>query len=110
MKNAMSLAHKHQFEEMKKNLTTIGYKESNFIKLELLFFDALTIAREYGDDENENYLLAALKQLQANQYEQTKALFKKSSQREQVIRRFSNGLKNILTAGAKDAYFHPQLT
>ncbi len=110
MKNNISHQHKLQFEEMKKSLATLGPKEGNFIQVELLFYEAITVAREYGDDENENQLLAALKQLQANQYQQTKAMFKKSSQREVAIRRFINVLKSILAAGAKDAYFHSQLS
>src|SRR5438067_11664853 len=97
MENNISYQHKHRFDEMKKSLLTIGYKECDFIKVELLFFDALAIAREYGDDVSKNHLLASLKQLQANQYQQTKALFKKSSQRELAIRRFIIALKNILT-------------
>ena len=110
MKNTISTQHKQQFEEMKKSLTTIGYKEGNFIKVELLFYNAVAIAREYGDDVHENDLLASLKQLQAKEYENTKTYFRKNVQREQAIRKFSNGLKSILTAGAKDAFFHPQLT
>ena len=106
----MSHQHRQQFEEMRKRLAAIGSKEGNFIKVELLFYDAITVARQYGGDEKENHLLAALKQLQANQYQQTKALFRKSTQREKVIGRFINELKNILTAGVKDAYFHPQLS
>src|SRR4051794_15962312 len=109
MKNNLSHQHKHRFEEIKKSLTEIGSKEGNFIKVELLFYEVLTIAREYGDDVNENHLLAALKHLQGNQYEQTKAIFKKNTQREHVIRRFINELKNVLTSGIKGSYLQSQL-
>ncbi len=110
MKNNITIEHKRQFEEMKKNLTIIGAKESNFIKIELLFYEAMTVARSYGDDVAENQLLAAFKQLQSNQYQQTKAMFKKSTQREAVIRRFISSLKNVLSAANRNAFFHPQLT
>lgn len=108
MNKTISLEHKRQFEEMKKSLTSIGTKEGNFIKVEILFYDAIAVARTYGDDETENGLLAAFKQLQANQYQQTKALFKKSTQRENVIRRFCNSLKSVLTAAIRNEYFQPQ--
>lgn len=108
MKQPLTLAHKEQFEEIKKNLVLVGARESNFIKVELLFYNALSVAREYGDHMEENALLAALKQLQAREYQQTKVLFKKSEQRERVIRRFISSLKSILTAANKNSYLQPQ--
>lgn len=95
---------------MRKNLLAIGSKEGNFIKVELMFYDAISVARTYGDDENENGLLAAFKELQGNQYQETKALYNKSVQREKVIRHFISGLKSVLSAGMKNAFFQPQLT
>lgn len=102
--------HKHYFEEIKKRLTTIGAKECNFLKVELLFYEAMEIARAYGNDLHENKLLAALKQLQAHQYQDTKTVFKKSSQREQVIRRFISRFKNVLSASIKNLFYSPQLS
>jgi hypothetical protein len=110
MTKQISTQHKHRFDEIKKQLVVIGCKEGNFIKVELLFYEAMTIAREYGDDIEQNKLLAALKELQTNQYQDTKEKFKKSNQREQVIRRFVNHLKIILTTGMKNAFYQPQLT
>jgi hypothetical protein len=110
MKNSISIEHKRQLEEIRRNLTLIGARESNFIKIELLFYEAIAVAREYGDDVADNGLLAAFKQLQANQYLQTKALFNKSAQRERVIRRFISSLKEVLTAGIRNSFFQPQLT
>lgn len=96
--------HKRIFEETKKNLTTIGAKESSFIKIELLFYDAIHIARSYGENVEENELLAALKQLQNNAYSETKIRYKKSTQQERIIKRFINQLKMILTASCKNEY------
>jgi|GEM_PF-1044661 len=104
MTSKISPAHKSLFEETKKNLTVIGAKENTFLKVEIIFYDMLGIARTYGDDIAANKLLAALKQLQVNEYQQTRALFKKSSQRERVIRRFITQLKSILSAGCKNEY------
>lgn len=110
MKKSLSHAHKKKFEEIKQDLNAAGAKESNFIKVELLFYEALSVAREYGDDVAGNGLLAALKGLQANQYQDTKALFNKSVQRERVIRRFIGSLRTVLLAGVKNAYVQPQLS
>lgn len=110
MKQAMTPEHKKQYEEMKKNLVALGSREGNFIKVELLFYEAMTIARAYGDNENENGLLAAFKHLQSHQYQETKALFRKNTQREQVIRRFCNSLKSVLTAGIKNQFLQPALS
>ena len=101
MMKEISAEDKRKLEEIRKSLAIIGSKEATFIKVELLFFEALSLAREYGDDENENKLLASLRQLQANQYQATKALHKKSSQREQVIKRFISQLKIVLSASIK---------
>ncbi|MDQ3279656.1 MAG: hypothetical protein M3Q06_15120 [Bacteroidota bacterium] len=110
MKQPLTIAHKEQLDEIKKNLALVGAKESNFIKIELLFYNALSVARAYGDDTDENALLAALKQLQAREYQQTKVLFKKSEQREKVIRRFISSLKTVLSAAIKNVYLQPQFT
>jgi hypothetical protein len=104
MTSKITPAHKSLFEETKKNLAIIGAKETTFLKVELIFYDMLGIARTYGEDLSANRLLAALKQLQSNEYQQTKVMFKKSSQRERVIRRFITQLKSILSAGCKNEY------
>lgn len=104
MTSKISPAHKSLFEETKKNLTIIGAKENTFLKVELIFYNMLGIARTYGEDVGANRLLAALKDLQTNEYQQTRLLFKKSSQRERVIRRFITQLKSILSAGCKNEY------
>ena len=109
MKQSLSAVHKKQFEEIKKSLSAIGGKENSFVKVELLFYEALTAARTYGDDVSENGLLAALKELQANQYREAKLLYAKSVQRERAIRRFLSALKTTLTAGIRGVFFEPQL-
>lgn len=90
-----------RLETMKKQLTAIGSKEYNFIKAELLFYEALEFSRTYGEDMETNELLAALKRVQANEYAHTKELFRKSIQREKVIRQFINAFKSALSAASK---------
>lgn len=109
MTRPISPEHKRKFEEMRKKLLMFGSRESNFIKVELLFYDAIAVARTYGNDENENAMLAAFKDLQNNQYQETKAIFSKREQRERVIRRFISGLKSVLSAGVKNNFVQPEL-
>lgn len=110
MNQPVSTEHKNKFAEMKKSLIAIGAKEGNFLQVEILFYDAMSIAREYGNEEAENGLLAAFKELQRGKYQQTKAYFKTSVQRETAIRRFNNSLRGVLTAASKNLYYQPQLT
>ncbi len=105
MTKEISPLDKKKFEEIKKQLVLIGFKESAFIRVELLFYEAITIAREYGDELETNALLTSLKELEAGQYQSTKLYFKKSSQREQMIKRFMNQFKIILSSAIKNAYF-----
>jgi hypothetical protein len=98
MITSISTLHKQRFEEIRKTLQLLGCKESQFVKIELLFFEALNISRAYGDDPQHNTLLTALKDLQHNQYEKTKVVTKKPSQREMSIRRFIVDLRKILSS------------
>ncbi len=96
MTTTISLLHRKRFGEIRKSLTLIGNKEMNFLKIELLFYEVLTIAKDYGDDDA-NELLARLRQLEQNEYRKTKVPTAKSSQRETNIRHFISGLKRILS-------------
>jgi hypothetical protein len=93
---------KQRFEEIRKSLTEIGSKESAFVRIEQLFYEAINISRNYGNEVDSNKLLALFKNLEANQYQDTKAHFRKSSQREQVIKRFINQFKIVLAIGIKE--------
>ena len=104
MITAISNIHKARFEEIRKKLSLLGYREASFISIELLFYEAINISRTYGNDPAENNFLAALKQLQANQYQVAKELFSKSAQREHAIRRFSVQFKNVLRMAIKNFY------
>jgi len=90
-------SHKKRLEEIRKELGLLGSKESAFLKVELLFYEALAIAREYGNDARENSLLDDLKRVQESVYEKTNELYKKSSQREVSIRRFIVQFKKALS-------------
>ncbi|HEX6334628.1 MAG TPA: hypothetical protein VFZ78_10410 [Flavisolibacter sp.] len=97
----VSNEHKQVLAEMRKRLVVIGNKECDFISVELLFYDAIRIARFYGDDPATNSFLSDLKNLEISEYEESRQLFRKSSQREKVIRRFSMRLKTILSNYSK---------
>ena len=88
---------KKRFLEIKKRLTEVGCRESNFVQVEHMFFEVLTISRNYGSDPDENVLLADLKRIQAGPYEKTQAHFRKSSQRESRIRQFIFQFKKAIS-------------
>lgn len=85
---------------MQKRLSLIGHKESTFTSVEIIFYQVLSIIRSYGSQES-NPLLAELKRIEENEYRQTRELFRKSAQREKVIRRFVMKLKGFLSASVK---------
>ena len=95
---------KHFLEEMKKQLATLGSKESNFLRVELLFYDALQLARNYGSNLQENKLLADLKQLQSTGYADAKSKCKKVSAQERIIKRFIVQFKLVLKNALKKNY------
>lgn len=96
MTPAISIDHKKRFDEIKRKLSALGSGENNFVQVELLFFEALTISKEYGEDPLDNSLLAGLKHLQQEEYEKTKLPTHKKNQREHSIRRFISALKKAL--------------
>lgn len=97
MQTLLSISHRQRFEQIRKNLQLLGCKESQFVKIELLFFEALAISRNYGDDPQQNALLGALKNVQHEQYEKTKAATRKAGERELSIRRFVVSLRKVLS-------------
>jgi len=97
MSTSISNAHRQRFEEIRKNLQLLGNRESQFVKIELLFFEVLSIAKSYGEDPDDNTFLAKLKSLQNDQYEKTRIATRKASERELAIRRFTVGLRKLLS-------------
>ena len=94
-------SHKKRFEEIRKLVIETGSKETTFIKVEQLFYEAMNISRGYGNDIETNKLLALFKKIEANEYHNTTALFRKGSKREQVIKRFINEFKALLATAIK---------
>src|SRR5687768_16959540 len=88
---------KSRLEEIRKTLTMLGYRESAFLKVELLFYEALTLAKAYGDNLQINGLLASLRNVQAGIYQETKAVFKTSTQKERIIRKFIVEFKKAIS-------------
>jgi hypothetical protein len=93
----LSLPDQKRFEEIKKMVSLIGAKESSFLKIELLFYEAISISRTYSNDSVGNIYLTKLKKVQAIEYEKTKEHTKKSTQREKNIRSFIIQFKKALS-------------
>ena len=99
---------KQRLEEIRKSIVETGSKESSFIRIEQLFYEAINIARNHGKGSGNNRLLEQFKQLEESEYYQkTKAHFRKSSQREQAIKRFINQFKILLSTAIKDHFASP---
>lgn len=97
MTTVISTPHRRRLEEIRRTVGLLGCKESNFIRVELLFFEVLDLSREYGTETATNPLLADLLKLQEDQYEKTKAPTARRTQKEIVIRHFISGFKRILS-------------
>lgn len=93
----ISKIHRIRLTEIRKSLQTLGCKEAQFLKIELLFFEALDISRNYTDDLDDNPLLAALKNVQNDQYQKTNIATRKASERESSIRRFVVSFRKALS-------------
>lgn len=102
MKYKLPTLHRKKLEEIRKEFSTTSLEEGNFIKVELMFYEAIGVARECNSNEQENTLLAALKDIQFNQYRQTQTLFKKNIRRERVIRRFVSSVIIVLAEAIKN--------
>jgi len=98
---SISTTHRKRFEEIRKKLQSLGCRESQFLKIEMLFFEVIDISKFYGEDTGENNLLAALKNVQHNQYQKTQTATRKPAEREFFIRKFIISLRKILSDSNK---------
>ena len=90
--------HKKRLTEIHKHLHTLRDDENSFIQVEGLFYEALSISRNYGNNESENSLLSDLKELERNEYAHKQKKYSKSRQREIVIKHFKSLFKKRLGA------------
>lgn len=100
MKTVISREHRSRLNEMAKSLAIIGSHEGSFLKIELLFFEALEIARSYGQEPQHNSLLESLNHLREDSYRKANEHFKKRSQRELCIRRFISQFRRMISGKA----------
>ena len=96
MNTVITAPDKNRFEEIRKSLSSLGSKEATFLKVELLFHEALTMAKAYGNDLRENFLLAALRKVQLDAYEKTKEVCRTKSQKERLIHHFVADFKKAI--------------
>ena len=97
----ISSTDKQFFEEAKRQLTQFGSKECNFLKVELLFYETMQVARHYGSDPAENQLLGALKQLQLVAFAEAKTKCHKVAAQERLIKRFIAQFRTVLGSALK---------
>lgn len=94
---SISNSHRKRLEEIRKKLQSVGSKECEFLKIELLFYEAISISKSYGEDAAKNNLLAALKDVQHDQYLKTQTVTRKPQERELSIRKFIVSLRKVLS-------------
>jgi DNA-binding FadR family transcriptional regulator len=101
--------HKNRLREINEKLKNQKHSEALFTGVEIMFYEAIAIARDYGNDLSGNRLLADLKYLESNQYRATQVQFRKSRQREQKIKSFIRQLVGILTRSSGSIFPHKVL-
>ena len=77
----ITTADRKRFDAIRKDLDMLGSRESTFLKVELLFYEALNMAKTYEANVQLNTLLAALRQVQVGAYEKTKEVCRTSTQK-----------------------------
>jgi len=87
-----------RFDAIRKSLDMLGNRESSFLQVELLFYEALNLAKAYGENVQMNSLLAALRNVQLGAYEKTKEACRTSAQKERLIRQFIIQFKKAIAS------------
>jgi diketogulonate reductase-like aldo/keto reductase len=100
MKLQISPTHKKALSDINRNLMELGCQEANFTKVELLFYEALDTARQYGTDPDANELLQRLSQVRAQSYPLTSNLYQKKLHRERSIRQFIRQFRGAIAGKA----------
>lgn len=98
MTTSISPIHRERFTQIRRSLSVLGNSEKNFLQVQLLFYEVLTIAKDYGSSADSNDLLAQLRQLEQNEYRIATTPTVKQNQRQNNIRHFISGLKKIISA------------
>jgi hypothetical protein len=97
----LSEVHKRSIDDAIRRIRSISVNEGSFIQLELLYYNLLSIAREYGNDMDENNMLAGLKHIEYNEYKHAQEWFKSSSQKVVAIQKFRLAIKKELSSWVK---------
>jgi hypothetical protein len=92
----LSEDHKKSVDDVLIKIRAVSYDESSFTRLELYYYDILAITRAYGNNINENKMLAGLKLIEDKEYKHAQERFKKSSQKIAAIQKFRSAFKREL--------------
>lgn len=97
----LSEEHKRSIDEAIRKIRFMSSEESSFIQLELLYYNVLSIARAYGNNINENPMLAGLKHIEGKEYKNAQERFKTCSQKVIAIQKFRMAIKRELSSWIK---------
>lgn len=87
---------KHTLQTIYEKLAPMSTHESAFTGMENLFYRALQLARNYGNDEAQNQLLRDFIEVKETVYSETQRPYSKSRQREVSIVHFKTAFKKKL--------------
>lgn len=92
----ISACDKETLKTIYQQLVPMPTRESNFIGMENLFYSALQLARNYGNDQEQNGLLKDFIEVKEKVYSETQKPYHKSRQREITIFHFKAAFKKKL--------------
>jgi hypothetical protein len=89
----MATETKQRLKDIYHRLMALNNTESSLSQLEGLFYEALSISREEGDDD----MLVKLKKVESSEYQQVLLRPQTKAKKEAAIKTFRHAFKNILT-------------
>ena len=93
--------YKQTLQSIYSQLVPMSTNESAFTGMENLFYTALQLARNYGNDQGENLLLKDFIEVKETVYSETQKQYSKSRQRELTIFHFKAAFKKKLAIWIK---------
>lgn len=97
----ISSCDKETLKTIYRQLVPMSTNESSFISMETLFYSTLQLARNYGNDKEQNRLLKDFLEVKEKVYSETQKLYTKSRQREVTIFHFKAAFKKTLAPWIK---------
>ena len=86
----------NRLKEISSQLQKFDCKQSSLVLLENLFFEALSLSRNYADEPGQSTLTYELMQMKENEYKRTQEYGKTIKTQESLIRNFRHKFKKVV--------------